>query len=54
MISGPLGGKKYSSLMNEYASLLGDAVLRHRARTAEHSARTCQQTEIRVHRQREP
>ncbi len=27
------------SLMNEYASLLGDAVLRHRARVAEHSAR---------------
>jgi len=25
--------------MNEYASLLGDAVLRHRARVAEHSAR---------------
>jgi len=39
MISGPLGGNKYSSLMNEYASLLGDAVLRHRARMAEHSAR---------------
>lgn len=39
MISGALGGKKYSSLMNEYASLLGDAVLRHRARTAEHHAR---------------
>jgi two-component system cell cycle sensor histidine kinase PleC len=39
MISGPLDSKKYSSLMNEYASLLSDAVLRHRARTAEHSAR---------------
>jgi CheY-like chemotaxis protein/nitrogen-specific signal transduction histidine kinase len=39
MISGSLGGKKNSSLMNEYASLLGDAVLRHRARTAEHFAR---------------
>ncbi len=26
--------------MNEYASLLGDAVLRHRARVAEHSARS--------------
>ncbi|MEQ1651970.1 MAG: histidine kinase dimerization/phospho-acceptor domain-containing protein, partial [Hyphomicrobium sp.] len=25
--------------MNDYASLLGDAVLRHRARVAEHSAR---------------
>ena len=39
MISGPLGSNKYSSLMNEYASLVGDAVLRHRARMAEHSAR---------------
>jgi len=39
MINGSLGGKKNSSLMNEYASLLGDAVLRHRARTAEHFAR---------------
>ena len=39
MISGPQGSEKYSSLMHEYASLLGDAVLRHRARTAEHSAR---------------
>ncbi len=39
MINGSLGNKKNGSLMNEYASLLGDAVLRHRARTAEHSAR---------------
>ncbi len=39
MFSGPFGGQKSSSLMNEYASLLGDAVLRHRARVAEHSAR---------------
>ena len=39
MISGPLGSNKYSSLMNEYASLLGDAVLRHRARMAQHTAR---------------
>ena len=39
MISGPLGDKKYSALTNEYASLLGVAVHRHRARTAEHSAR---------------
>jgi two-component system cell cycle sensor histidine kinase PleC len=39
MISGPQGSEKYSSSMHEYASLLGDAVLRHRARTAEHSAR---------------
>ncbi len=33
------GKAKSPSLMNEYASLLGDAVLRHRARVAEHSAR---------------
>jgi two-component system cell cycle sensor histidine kinase PleC len=39
MFSGALGSQKTSSLMNEYASLLGDAVLRHRARVAEHSAR---------------
>ena len=39
MFSGTFGSHKPSSLMNEYASLLGDAVLRHRARVAEHSAR---------------
>jgi len=39
MFSGTFGSQKASSLMNEYASLLGDAVLRHRARVAEHSAR---------------
>jgi two-component system, cell cycle sensor histidine kinase PleC len=39
MINGALGSGKANSLMNEYASLLGDAVLRHRARIAEHSAR---------------
>jgi two-component system, cell cycle sensor histidine kinase PleC len=39
MFSGALGSQKSSSLMNEYASLLGDALLRHRARVAEHSAR---------------
>jgi two-component system cell cycle sensor histidine kinase PleC len=39
MFSGTFGSQKSSSLMNEYASLLGDAVLRHRARIAEHSAR---------------
>ena len=33
------GKGRQPSLMNEYASLLGDAVLRHRARIAEHSAR---------------
>ena len=35
MFSGALGSQKSSSLMNEYASLLGDALLRHRARVAE-------------------
>jgi len=39
MFSGAFGSQKTSSLMNEYASLLGDALLRHRARVAEHSAR---------------
>jgi two-component system cell cycle sensor histidine kinase PleC len=39
MFSGAFGSQKPSSLMNEYASLLGDALLRHRARVAEHSAR---------------
>ena len=39
MFSGAFGSHKTNSLMNEYASLLGDAVLRHRARVAEHSAR---------------
>lgn len=39
MLNGAFGSSKTNSLMNEYASLLGDAVLRHRARVAEHSAR---------------
>jgi two-component system cell cycle sensor histidine kinase PleC len=39
MFSGPLSRQKPASLMNEYASLLGDAILRHRARVAERSAR---------------
>ena len=39
MINGAIGSGKSNSLMGEYASLLGDAVLRHRARVAEHSAR---------------
>ncbi len=34
-----LRNSKSNSLMSEYSSLLGDAVLRHRARVAEHSAR---------------
>jgi two-component system, cell cycle sensor histidine kinase PleC len=39
MFSGPFANHKTASLMNEYASLLGDAILRHRARVAERSAR---------------
>jgi two-component system cell cycle sensor histidine kinase PleC len=39
MLSATLNKNRQSSLMGEYASLLGDAVLRHRARVAEHSAR---------------
>ena len=39
MFNGAIGSSRQSSLMSEYASLMGDAVLRHRARVAEHSAR---------------
>ncbi len=39
MLNGAFGNSKTNSLMSEYSSLLGDAVLRHRARIAEHSAR---------------
>lgn len=40
MLSGAFGSsQKSNSLMSDYASLLADAVLRHRARVAEHSAR---------------
>lgn len=39
MMFGSVGNVKSNSLMNEYASLLSDAVLRHRARVAEQSAR---------------
>jgi two-component system, cell cycle sensor histidine kinase PleC len=39
MINGSFSNSRSTSLMNDYASLLGDAVLRHRARVAEHSAR---------------
>jgi two-component system, cell cycle sensor histidine kinase PleC len=39
MINGSFSNPRANSLMTEYASLLGDAVLRHRARVAEHSAR---------------
>ena len=39
MLNGAFSKSKNVSLMSEYASLLGDAVLRDRTRTAEHSAR---------------
>ena len=39
MLGGNTSASKSSSLLSEYSSLLGDAVLRHRARVAEHSAR---------------
>ena len=39
MLQGPNGNLKPNSLMSEYSSLLGDAILRHRTRVAEHSAR---------------
>src|SRR5215475_13998113 len=39
MMFGSVGTAKPNSLMNEYASLLSEAVLHHRARVAEQSAR---------------
>ncbi len=39
MLNGAFGKPKSTSLMGEYSSLLGDAVLRHRTRAAEHAAR---------------
>lgn len=39
MMFGSVGQSKSNSLMGEYASLLSDAVLRHRAQIAEQSAR---------------
>jgi len=39
MLHNAFGSQKSNSLLSEYSSLLGDAVLRHRARVAEHSAR---------------
>ncbi|MCV0369006.1 MAG: HAMP domain-containing histidine kinase [Filomicrobium sp.] len=39
MLNGSFNNQNTKSLMSEYASLLGDAVLRHRTRVAEHSAR---------------
>jgi two-component system cell cycle sensor histidine kinase PleC len=39
MISGTIGGSRRNSLMSQYATLLGEAVLRSRTRIAEHTAR---------------
>lgn len=39
MLNGAFGHNKANSLLSDYSSLLGDAVLRSRARNAEHSAR---------------
>jgi two-component system cell cycle sensor histidine kinase PleC len=39
MIRGSLGKQLNSSLMGEYASLVGEAILRQRTRAAEHAAR---------------
>jgi two-component system cell cycle sensor histidine kinase PleC len=38
MLNGSIGSKS-NSLLSEYSTLLGDAILRHRTRIAEHSAR---------------
>ena len=39
MLHGKVKNGRSQSLMNDYASLLGEAVLRHQTRTAEHAAR---------------
>ena len=39
MLHGNLSNGRSISLINDYASLLGEAVLRHQTRTAEHAAR---------------
>ncbi|MBX9926071.1 MAG: sensor histidine kinase, partial [Hyphomicrobiaceae bacterium] len=39
MLHGSHTPGRSASLINDYASLLGEAVLRHRTRTAEHAAR---------------
>ena len=39
MLHGNVRNGRSHSLMNDYASLLGEAVLRHQTRTAEHAAR---------------
>lgn len=39
MLPGALSASRSHSLLNDYASLVGEAVLRHRTRVAEHAAR---------------
>jgi two-component system cell cycle sensor histidine kinase PleC len=39
MLNGSFGGNRGNTLLNEYSSLIGDAVLRNRAKTAEQTAR---------------
>lgn len=39
MLNGSFGASRGNKLLNEYSTLIGDAVLRNRARTAEQSAR---------------
>lgn len=39
MLNGAFGDNRSNSLLNEYSSMLGEAVLRRRTRTAEHTAR---------------
>src|SRR5512134_38945 len=39
MLNGGFGTTPTTSLISEYSALLGDAILRHRTRVAEHSAR---------------
>jgi two-component system cell cycle sensor histidine kinase PleC len=39
MLGGAIKSNRSNSLLGEYANMLGDAILRHRARVAEHSAR---------------
>jgi len=39
MLNGAFGDSRTNSLLNDYSTMLGEAVLRRRTRTAEHSAR---------------
>ena len=39
MLTGSFGANRGNTLLNEYSSMVGDAVLRNRARLAEHTAR---------------